>query len=125
MPLQANIFTCIITLKHDKINILSATIVACALLFAIYYLQIANNSRSLKYGARKHLQASFLACIITLKCNENEFSLLRRRRPCFSTEKRISVEKLRKNTCKCSALAYFYLYYNKKLKKIQYIKSLG
>ena len=46
--------------------------------------------------------------IITLKRNENEFSLLRRCRHCFSTEKRVSVEKLRKNAL---ASKHFYLYY--------------
>lgn len=45
--------------------------------------------------------------IITLKRNENEFSLLRLRRLCFSTEKRVSVEKRRKNVL---ASKHFYLY---------------
>ncbi len=46
---------------------------------------------------------------ITLKRNENEFSLLRRCRPCFSAEKRVSVEIRRSKTL---ASKFSRLYYN-------------
>ena len=41
----------------------------------VAHVFLPKNAFLLKYGARKPLQASFLACIIILKRNENEFSL--------------------------------------------------
>ena len=92
----------------------------------LYIFRLLCNARMQKKNGKRKPRRKEGYCLslkilvskyITLKRNENEFSLLRRCRPCFSAEKRVSVEIRRSKTLasKFSRLYYsiFYAFFKR------------